>query len=80
MTYVILIDDAPVETAETEDEARKKAVEVQNNASQYVDDEFCGAFAVVGFAPADDLKNISYIKPRDSVPNVMVPDEFKQFR
>lgn len=80
MSFVILLDDRPVEKAESEDLALLKAKEVQQNAWRYTDDEFGGAFAVVGFAPSDDLGNISYIKPRDSVPDALVPSEFKQFR
>lgn len=80
MSYIILIDDKPVETADGEDQARRKAEHVQTNARRYVDDEFGGAFAVVGFAPKDDLKSISYLKPRDSVPDALVPVEFRQFR
>lgn len=80
MPYTILIDGKPVETAGSAAEARTKAEEVQANAGRYVDDEFGGAFAVVGFAPTLDLASISYLKPRDGVPDALVPAEFKQFR
>ncbi len=80
MSYVILIDGAPVESAATEDLARIKAEKVQQNAGQYVDEELTGAFALVGFAPANNPDDISYIKPRDSVPDALVPAVFKQFR
>lgn len=80
MSYIILIDGKQVATAASEHEARAKAEDVQNNASRYVDDEFAGAFAVVGFAPVDDPKSISYLKPRDSVPDAIVPDQFKRLR
>ena len=80
MNYIILIGGNPVETADSEEQARRTAEHVQVNARRYVDDEFGGAFAVVGFAPKDDLKSISYLKPRDSVPDALLPVEFKQFR
>lgn len=51
VTYTILIDGSPVETAGSEAEVRLKAEAVQANAGRYVDDEFGGAFALVGFAP-----------------------------
>lgn len=80
MTYTILIDGSPVETAGSEAEARLKAEAVQANAGRYVDDEFGGAFALVGFAPSGDLSNISYILPREGMPDALVPAAFKQFR
>jgi len=80
MAYVILIDDKPVEEADSEDQARHMAERVQDRASCHVNDEFCGALSIVGFAPSDDLSNVSYLKPRDSVPDALVPLEFRQFR
>ena len=80
MSWVILVDDRAVETAETEDMARKAAEHVQDNIARYVNDEFGGAFSVVGSAPANDRAAVSYLKPSDSVPDALVPDEFKQFR
>ena len=80
MPYTILIDGKPVGAAGSEIEARTKAEEVQANAGRYVDDEFGGVFAMVGFAPTGDLSSISYLKPRDGVPDALVPAEFKQFR
>lgn len=80
MSFVILIDGRVVETAETEEQARQKAEWVQQNAGRYVDDEFGGAFAVVGFAPMHDHKNISHLKPRCTVPEALVPKEFKQLK
>lgn len=80
MAYTILIDGKPVATAATEVEARAKAEVVQREAVKHVHDEFGGAFAVVGFAPSDNLSAVSYLPPRDSVPDVLLPSEFRQFR
>lgn len=80
MVYTILIDGKAVETAATDVEARAKAESVQRDAIKYVDDEFGGAFAIVGFAPSHNLSEVSYIKPRDSVPKALLPREFRQFR
>lgn len=80
MKYVILVDDRVVETAEGEVEARLKADEVQANAQLYLEDDLAASFAVVGFAPAGDPASVSWLKPRDSVPDPLVPAVFKQLK
>jgi len=80
MTYIILVDETPVAEAPDEAAARLKAIDVQANARCYTDDEFGGAFAVVGFAPASRPHDVVYIAPRPTVPLALIPREFKQFR
>lgn len=75
MAYKILVDGKPVCRADTESEARTRAENVQANIARYISpsDDLVTAFAVVGFAPSDDLSRITYIEPRDSVPDALRP-------
>ena len=81
MRYVILVDGAVVEEVDGDEAvARARAIEAQANASRYLDDDTAAAHAVVGFAPAADLASVSHLPPRDSVPDALVPDVFKQLK